>query len=90
MARAYRNCKEGRLSSTHPADVGRDAFVAAYRITAYKEILDTAKVAAYAELAGPTLRSAGGAVRDMRIVPGGGVSTLRCRVSMRASAAAAM
>jgi len=60
MARAYRNCKEGRLSSTHPADVGRDAFMAAYRIS-QKEILDTAKVAAYAELAGPTLRSAGGA-----------------------------
>ena len=34
--------------------------MAAYRIS-QKEILDTAKVAAYAELAGPTLRSAGGA-----------------------------
>lgn len=32
----------------------------AYWITVYKEILDTAKVAAYAELAGPALRSAGG------------------------------
>ena len=32
----------------------------AYWITVYKEILDTARVAAYAELAGPALRSAGG------------------------------
>ena len=32
----------------------------AYWITVYKEILDDAKVAAYAELAGPALRSAGG------------------------------
>jgi uncharacterized protein (DUF1330 family) len=32
----------------------------AYWITVYKEILDQAKVAAYAELAGPALRSAGG------------------------------
>jgi uncharacterized protein (DUF1330 family) len=32
----------------------------AYWISVYKEILDDAKVAAYAELAGPALRSAGG------------------------------
>ena len=32
----------------------------AYWISIYKEILDEAKVAAYAELAGPALRSAGG------------------------------
>jgi uncharacterized protein (DUF1330 family) len=32
----------------------------AYWITVYKEILDDAKVAAYAELAGPAIRSAGG------------------------------
>ncbi len=32
----------------------------AYWITVYKEILDEAKLAAYAELAGPALRDAGG------------------------------
>lgn len=32
----------------------------AYWISIYKEILDEAKVAAYAELAGPALREAGG------------------------------
>jgi uncharacterized protein (DUF1330 family) len=32
----------------------------AYWISTYKEILDEAKVAAYAELAGPALRDAGG------------------------------
>jgi uncharacterized protein (DUF1330 family) len=32
----------------------------AYWITIYKEITDDAKVAAYAELAGPALRAAGG------------------------------
>jgi uncharacterized protein (DUF1330 family) len=32
----------------------------AYWITIYKEITDDAKVAAYAELAGPALREAGG------------------------------
>jgi uncharacterized protein (DUF1330 family) len=32
----------------------------AYWITVYKEILDQDKVAAYAELAGPALRDAGG------------------------------
>ncbi len=32
----------------------------AYWISVYKEILDDAKVAAYAELAGPALREAGG------------------------------
>jgi uncharacterized protein (DUF1330 family) len=32
----------------------------AYWISIYKEILDDAKVSAYAELAGPALRSAGG------------------------------
>ena len=32
----------------------------AYWISVYKEILDEAKVAAYAELAGPALRDAGG------------------------------
>lgn len=34
--------------------------VTAYWISVYKEILDEAKVAAYAELAGPALRAAGG------------------------------
>lgn len=32
----------------------------AYWISVYKEILDEAKLAAYAELAGPALRAAGG------------------------------
>ena len=32
----------------------------AYWISVYKQILDEAKVAAYAELAGPALRAAGG------------------------------
>ena len=32
----------------------------AYWISVYKEIVDEAKVAAYAELAGPALRGAGG------------------------------
>jgi uncharacterized protein (DUF1330 family) len=34
--------------------------VTAYWISIYREILDEAKVAAYAELAGPALRDAGG------------------------------
>jgi uncharacterized protein (DUF1330 family) len=34
--------------------------VTAYWISIYQEILDEAKVAAYAELAGPALRDAGG------------------------------
>jgi uncharacterized protein (DUF1330 family) len=34
--------------------------VTAYWISIYREILDDAKVAAYAELAGPALRGAGG------------------------------
>jgi uncharacterized protein (DUF1330 family) len=40
--------------------VGQDDAVTAYWISVYKEILDEAKVAAYAELAGPALRAAGG------------------------------
>ena len=34
--------------------------MSAYWVTTYKEITDEAKVAAYAELAGPALRAAGG------------------------------
>jgi uncharacterized protein (DUF1330 family) len=34
--------------------------MSAYWISVYKEIVDEAKVAAYAELAGPALRDAGG------------------------------
>ena len=34
----------------------------AYWISVYKEILDEAKVAAYAQLAGPALRGAGGKI----------------------------
>lgn len=34
--------------------------MAAYWLSVYKEILDQAKLAAYAELAGPALRDAGG------------------------------
>jgi uncharacterized protein (DUF1330 family) len=34
--------------------------MSAYWISVYKEIVDAAKVAAYAELAGPALRDAGG------------------------------
>lgn len=34
--------------------------MSAYWVTMYKEITDEAKVAAYAELAGPALRAAGG------------------------------
>ena len=34
--------------------------MSAYWISVYKEIVDEAKVAAYAELAGPALRGAGG------------------------------
>ncbi len=40
--------------------VGQDDVVTAYWISVYKEIFDEAKVAAYAELAGPALRAAGG------------------------------
>jgi uncharacterized protein (DUF1330 family) len=40
--------------------VGQDNFVTAYWISVYKGILDEAKVAAYAQLAGPALRAAGG------------------------------
>jgi uncharacterized protein (DUF1330 family) len=37
-----------------------DVFMTAYWISIYREIVDEAKVAAYAELAGPALRDAGG------------------------------
>jgi uncharacterized protein (DUF1330 family) len=37
-----------------------DVVMTAYWISIYNEILDEAKVAAYAELAGPALRAAGG------------------------------
>jgi uncharacterized protein (DUF1330 family) len=40
--------------------VGQDDVMTAYWISVYVEILDEAKVAAYAELAGPALRQAGG------------------------------
>jgi uncharacterized protein (DUF1330 family) len=40
--------------------VDEDDVMTAYWISVYKEILDEAKVAAYAELAGPALRDAGG------------------------------
>ena len=40
--------------------VGEDDVMTAYWISIYKEIVDEAKVAAYAELAGPALRRAGG------------------------------
>lgn len=40
--------------------MGKNDVVTAYWISVYKEILDEAKVAAYAELAGPALRAAGG------------------------------
>jgi uncharacterized protein (DUF1330 family) len=40
--------------------VGQDDAMTAYWISVYVEILDEAKVAAYAELAGPALREAGG------------------------------
>ena len=36
--------------------------MAAYWISVYKEIFDEAKVAAYAQLAGPALRGAGGKI----------------------------
>lgn len=36
------------------------AVMTAYWMSVYKEIVDEAKVAAYAELAGPALRNAGG------------------------------
>jgi uncharacterized protein (DUF1330 family) len=39
---------------------GQNAAMTAYWISTYKEIIDEAKVAAYAELAGPALRDAGG------------------------------
>jgi uncharacterized protein (DUF1330 family) len=42
------------------ADIGQDGAMTAYWISVYREILDEAKVAAYAELAGPALRAAGG------------------------------
>jgi uncharacterized protein (DUF1330 family) len=40
--------------------VGQDDVMTAYWISVYVEVLDEAKVAAYAELAGPALRQAGG------------------------------
>jgi len=42
------------------SDVGEDDVMTAYWISVYNEILDEAKLAAYAELAGPALRDAGG------------------------------
>jgi uncharacterized protein (DUF1330 family) len=43
-----------------PGGCGQDGVMTAYWISVYKEIVDEAKVAAYAELAGPALRGAGG------------------------------
>jgi uncharacterized protein (DUF1330 family) len=40
--------------------VRQDDAMTAYWVTIYKEIVDQAKVDAYAELAGPALREAGG------------------------------
>jgi uncharacterized protein (DUF1330 family) len=40
--------------------MGKDDLMTAYWISIYKEILDEEKMAAYAELAGPALRNAGG------------------------------
>jgi uncharacterized protein (DUF1330 family) len=40
--------------------VGQDDVMTAYWISVYVDVLDEAKVAAYAELAGPALRQAGG------------------------------
>jgi uncharacterized protein (DUF1330 family) len=40
--------------------LGEDEDMTAYWISIYKEILDEAKLAAYAELAGPALQEAGG------------------------------
>jgi len=42
------------------ASFRHDDEVSAYWISIYREILDETKVAAYAELAGPALRGAGG------------------------------
>jgi uncharacterized protein (DUF1330 family) len=39
---------------------GQNAAMTAYLISIYREIVDEAKVAAYAELAGPAIRDAGG------------------------------
>jgi uncharacterized protein (DUF1330 family) len=44
----------------HPSGVVQDDVMSAYWISVYKEILDEAKVAAYAELARPALQAAGG------------------------------
>jgi uncharacterized protein (DUF1330 family) len=41
-------------------EVGEDDVMTAYWISIYKEIVDETKVAAYAELAAPALRRAGG------------------------------
>jgi uncharacterized protein (DUF1330 family) len=40
--------------------MGQDDLMTAYWISIYREILDESKVAAYAQLAGPAIRGAGG------------------------------
>jgi uncharacterized protein (DUF1330 family) len=50
----------GDATGRHPSRVGQDDAMTAYWISVYREILHEAKVAAYAELAGPALRDAGG------------------------------
>src|SRR3954453_17589157 len=64
----------------HPTR-SRMHIMTAYWISIYKQITDEAKVAAYAELAGPALRDAGGTyvARGLPAVvyaPGGGTRTV--------------
>jgi len=61
IASAFPERTRGRIRWVNSAvTIGEDDVMTAYWITTYKDILDEKKVAAYAELAGPTLRDAGG------------------------------
>jgi len=60
MSAGPRTPSANQTRPEHLPAVGQDEVMTAYWISIYREISDEAKVAAYAELAGPALRGAGG------------------------------
>ena len=60
IVRLTPGCSSMTRAGPSEGDVRQDGLMTAYWISIYKEITDEAKVAAYAELAGPALAEAGG------------------------------
>jgi uncharacterized protein (DUF1330 family) len=60
MSSGHVAVRRGLALIKQSSDLGQDEVMSAYWISIYTEIRDEAKVAAYAELAGPALRGAGG------------------------------